>query len=197
MKPFWEITSEDADACLAATTWCPADNGYFRGGGFSSMFETQVEMPVTMVRMNKIEGLGPVLQIAEGYTVVLPEEVSQTLQKRTSPTWPTTWFVPATDRRRRLHRCLQRHGQLGRQPRLVQLWPYRRQADHPGQHAAHPRLHAQCTERQDLPSACLVSLWHHQCRKRRLPRLRRPTDRFSAKLKSSLRSYWSVFTQCR
>ncbi len=96
MKPFWEITSKDADACLAATQWCPADNGYFRGGGFSSMFETQTEMPVTMVRMNKIEGLGPVLQIAEGYTAVLPDEVSQTLQKRTDPTWPTTWFVPRT-----------------------------------------------------------------------------------------------------
>ena len=96
MKPFWEITSEDADACLAATQWCPADNGYFRGGGFSSMFETQTQMPVTLVRMNKIEGLGPVLQIAEGYTAVLPDEVSQILQKRTDPTWPTTWFVPRT-----------------------------------------------------------------------------------------------------
>ncbi|MDD4140057.1 MAG: L-fucose isomerase [Eubacteriales bacterium] len=96
MKPFWEITSEDADACLAATQWCPADNGYFRGGGFSSMFETQKQMPVTLVRMNKIEGLGPVLQIAEGYTAVLPDEVSQILQKRTDPTWPTTWFVPRT-----------------------------------------------------------------------------------------------------
>ena len=96
MKPFWEMIGEDADACLKATQWCPADNGYFRGGGFSSMFETQVEMPVTMVRVNKVEGLGPVLQIAEGYTAVLPEDVSQTLQKRTDPTWPTTWFVPRT-----------------------------------------------------------------------------------------------------
>ncbi|NLM77130.1 MAG: L-fucose isomerase [Ruminococcaceae bacterium] len=96
MKPFWDITDQDADACLAATQWCPADTGYFRGGGFSSLFETQTEMPVTMVRMNKIEGLGPVLQIAEGYTVVLPDHVSQTLQKRTDPTWPTTWFVPRT-----------------------------------------------------------------------------------------------------
>lgn len=94
MKPFWEITDADADACLKATAWCPADNGYFRGGGYSSFFETQVEMPVTMIRMNKIEGLGPVLQIAEGYTAVLPDEVSKTLQKRTDPTWPTTWFVP-------------------------------------------------------------------------------------------------------
>ena len=96
MKPFWEVTSEDADACLAATQWCPADNGYFRGGGYSSMFETQAEMPVTMVRINKIEGLGPVLQIAEGYTTVLPDHVNQTLQQRTDPTWPTTWFVPRT-----------------------------------------------------------------------------------------------------
>jgi L-fucose isomerase len=94
MKPFWEITSEDADACLAATSWCPADNGYFRGGGFSSMFETQTELPVTLVRINKVEGLGPVLQLAEGYTCKLPEHVSQTLQKRTDPTWPTTWFAP-------------------------------------------------------------------------------------------------------
>lgn len=94
MKPFWEVTDADVDACLQATSWCPADNGYFRGGGFSSAFETQTRMPVTMVRMNKIEGLGPVLQIAEGYTAVLPEQVSQILQKRTDPTWPTTWFVP-------------------------------------------------------------------------------------------------------
>ncbi|MBP8989622.1 MAG: L-fucose isomerase [Clostridia bacterium] len=96
MKPFWEITESDVDACLKATQWCPADTGYFRGGGFSSMYETQAEMPVTMVRMNKIEGLGPVLQIAEGYTVILPEHVSKTIQMRTDPTWPTTWFVPRT-----------------------------------------------------------------------------------------------------
>ncbi len=94
MKPAWQISAADAKACLAATSWCPADTGYFRGGGFSSAFETQSQMPVTMVRLNKIEGLGPVLQIAEGHTVVLPENVSQTLQKRTDPTWPTTWFVP-------------------------------------------------------------------------------------------------------
>lgn len=96
MKPFWDITDEDADACLKATTWSPADNGYFRGGGYSSFFETQTQMPVTMVRMNKIEGLGPVLQIAEGYTATLPENVSQILQARTNPTWPTTWFAPRT-----------------------------------------------------------------------------------------------------
>ena len=96
MKAFWDITSADVDACLTATSWCPADNGYFRGGGYSSFFETQTEMPVTMVRMNKIEGLGPVLQIAEGYTATLPENVSKILQDRTNPTWPTTWFAPRT-----------------------------------------------------------------------------------------------------
>lgn len=96
MKPFWEMTDDDVNACLQATEWLPADNGYFRGGGFSSYFETQVEMPVTLVRLNKIEGIGPVMQIAEGYTTKLPENVSQILQKRTDPTWPTTWFVPKT-----------------------------------------------------------------------------------------------------
>jgi len=96
MKAFWDITGADVDACLTATSWSPADNGYFRGGGYSSFFETQTEMPVTMVRMNKIEGLGPVLQIAEGYTATLPENVSKILQDRTNPTWPTTWFAPRT-----------------------------------------------------------------------------------------------------
>lgn len=94
MKPFWEITSEEANACLEATRWCPADLGYFRGGGFSSQFLSLGEMPVTMSRINLVKGLGPVLQIAEGYTVGLPDEIHQTLDKRTNPTWPTTWFVP-------------------------------------------------------------------------------------------------------
>ncbi len=94
LKPFWEITPEEAKACLDATRWCPADLGYFRGGGFSSQFLTVGEMPVTMSRINLVSGLGPVLQIAEGYTVDLPLEVHHTLDRRTNPTWPTTWFVP-------------------------------------------------------------------------------------------------------
>jgi len=94
MKPFWEISSEDAVKCLQATRWCPAIREYFRGGGFSSQFLTEGEMPVTMSRVNIIKGLGPVLQIAEGYTVDLPESVSRVLDRRTNPTWPTTWFVP-------------------------------------------------------------------------------------------------------
>lgn len=94
MKPFWDITPEEADACLKNTDWCPASKGYFRGGGFSSHFKTQGQMPVTMSRVNLVKGLGPILQIAEGWTVELPEDVHAVLDKRTDPTWPTTWFVP-------------------------------------------------------------------------------------------------------
>ncbi|HDQ00563.1 MAG TPA: L-fucose isomerase [bacterium] len=94
MKPFWEITPEEVGKCLDATRWCPAELEYFRGGGFSSQFVTEGEMPVTMARINLVKGLGPVLQIAEGYTVELPEKIHQALNRRTSPSWPTTWFAP-------------------------------------------------------------------------------------------------------
>lgn len=94
MKAFWEISEEEASACLENTRWCPADLGYFRGGGYSSQFKTSGEMPVTMSRINLVKGIGPVLQIAEGWTVELPDDVHQVLDKRTNPTWPTTWFVP-------------------------------------------------------------------------------------------------------
>ncbi|MBR4717475.1 MAG: L-fucose isomerase, partial [Lentisphaeria bacterium] len=94
MKPFWELTDADADACLKATKWRAASHGYFRGGGFSSCFLTRGGMPVTMSRVNLVHGLGPVLQIAEGYTAELPPEVNSVLDQRTDPTWPTTWFVP-------------------------------------------------------------------------------------------------------
>jgi L-fucose isomerase len=50
--------------------------------------------PVTMFRLNLVKGLGPVLQIAEGHTITLPDNVHQTLDERTNPTWPTTWFAP-------------------------------------------------------------------------------------------------------
>jgi len=94
MKPFWEITGEEVSRCLAATRFCAADAGYFRGGGWSSDFLTRGGMPVTMSRINLIKGLGPVLQIAEGETVTLSEEIHDTLDRRTNPTWPTTWFAP-------------------------------------------------------------------------------------------------------
>ncbi|HOJ11290.1 MAG TPA: L-fucose isomerase [Clostridiales bacterium] len=94
MKPFWEITPEEAAKCLDATQWRPASLGYFRGGGYSSDFLTKGGMPVTMSRVNIIKGLGPVLQIAEGYSVELPEKIHEILDNRTDPTWPTTWFAP-------------------------------------------------------------------------------------------------------
>lgn len=94
MKPFWEVSSAEAAACLKATQWCPANVEYFRGGGFSSMFLSEGDMPVTMSRVNIVRGLGPVLQLAEGYTVTLPEAMHSTLNMRTDPAWPTTWFAP-------------------------------------------------------------------------------------------------------
>ena len=94
MKEWYNVTEEDQEAILKATTWNPADNGYFRGGGYSSRFLTQAEMPATMIRLNLVKGLGPVLQIAEGWTLNLPDEVSDKLWKRTDYTWPCTWFAP-------------------------------------------------------------------------------------------------------
>lgn len=96
MKPFWEMTEEDIKKCVDATEWCAADQGYFRGGGFSSRYLTRAEMPVTMIRLNLVKGLGPVLQICEGYTINLPDEVSDKIWKRTDYTWPCTWFAPRT-----------------------------------------------------------------------------------------------------
>lgn len=94
MKPYWEITDEEVGKCLKATSWRPASVEYFRGGGYSSDFLTKGGMPVTMSRINLVKGLGPVLQLAEGYSVDLPEDVHKTLDDRTDSTWPTTWFAP-------------------------------------------------------------------------------------------------------
>ncbi len=96
MKPFWEISPEEAQKCLDATSWHAGNLGYFRGGGWSSRFRTRGGMPVTMCRLNMVKGLGPALQIAEGWTIDLPDEVHETLNERTDPTWPTTWFAPRT-----------------------------------------------------------------------------------------------------
>lgn len=94
MKPFWQITPEEVEGCLESTSWCPANLGYFRGGGFSSRFVTEGGMPITMSRINLVKGLGPVLQIVEGETVTLPRKMHEALDQRTDPTWPTTWFAP-------------------------------------------------------------------------------------------------------
>ena len=97
IKEWYNVTEEDQKKIMENTTWNYADLGYFRGGGFSSRFETKYEMPATMIRLNLVKGLGPVLQIAEGWTLALPEKVSDTLWKRTDYTWPCTWFAPRCD----------------------------------------------------------------------------------------------------
>ena len=94
MKPYWEMTDADISACLEATDWCRANYEYFRGGGFSSHFRCKAEMPVTMLRVNIIDGIGPVIQIAEGYTADLPDQAHTPIDLRTDRTWPTTWFAP-------------------------------------------------------------------------------------------------------
>jgi L-fucose/D-arabinose isomerase len=94
MKPYWEISPEEVEECLKATVWPPAVLEYFRGGGYSSSFLTRGGMPITMARINVVKGLGPVLQIAEGVTIDLPDDVNEALSERTNPTWPTHWFVP-------------------------------------------------------------------------------------------------------
>src|SRR5574344_102382 len=94
MKEWWNMTDNDAKACLKSTDWCRANYEYFRGGGFSSHFKCQSEMPITMLRFNIVDGIGPVIQIAEGYTCLLPENVDVALNKRTDPTWPSLWFAP-------------------------------------------------------------------------------------------------------
>ncbi|SDL00576.1 L-fucose isomerase [Natronincola ferrireducens] len=96
IKEWWNITEKDQIACLEATTWNPADLGYFRGSGYSSRFLTKSQMPCTMIRLNLVKGIGPVMQIAEGWTIALPDEVSDKLWKRTDYTWPCTWFAPRT-----------------------------------------------------------------------------------------------------
>lgn len=94
MKPHWEITADEMEACLKATSWHPANLDYFRGGGFSTRYRTRGGMPCTILRLNLVAGLGPVLQLAEGQTIDLPEQVHETIDLRTDYTWPTTWFVP-------------------------------------------------------------------------------------------------------
>ncbi len=94
MKPFWEITDAEVEKCLNATTWHPSITEYFPGGGLSTRFRTRGGMPATMIRLNLVDGLGPALQIAEGHTVDLPDDVHNALDQRTNPTWPTTWFAP-------------------------------------------------------------------------------------------------------
>lgn len=94
IKAWYDVTEVDVEKCLGATQWCPASAAYFKGGGFSSQFKTDAVMPVTLIRVNLVDGFGPNIQIAEGYTTVIPEEIHNLIDRRTDPTWPTTWFVP-------------------------------------------------------------------------------------------------------
>ena len=97
MKKWWDVTDDDIEKMTCATVWCEAGFDNFRGGGFSSHFTTKAEMRVTMIRLNLVKGIGPVIQIAEGWTVYLPDDVSDKLMERTNPTWPCTWFTPRCD----------------------------------------------------------------------------------------------------
>ncbi|HHT80173.1 MAG: L-fucose isomerase [Sphaerochaeta sp.] len=97
MKQYWDITDEDVKNVLENTRFSVANCGYFRGGGFSSTFLSEGDMPLTMVRLNLVKGVGPVMQIAEGWTCEVPEKVFDIINKRTDQTWPTTWFVPRID----------------------------------------------------------------------------------------------------
>jgi len=94
IKPYWDISDEEVHSCLNATTWHPSVTEYFPGGGMSTRFRTRGGMPATMTRINLVDGLGPALQIAEGWTLDLPDDVHDALDQRTNPTWPTTWFAP-------------------------------------------------------------------------------------------------------
>jgi L-fucose isomerase len=144
MKPYWEITSEEAIRCLKATSWCPAILDYFRGGGYSSKFVTREGMPITMSRINLIKGLGPVMQIAEGETVELPKDMHDILDQRTNNTWPTTdnLVCSEADRPGSIQGRLFGYGELGSESWCFQLWPYRGAVNYLGFDAAHPDLHA-------------------------------------------------------
>ena len=144
MKPWWDMEQSDISACLKATDWCRADYQYFRGGGFSSHFKTEAEMPVTMARLCLIDGLGPVMQIAEGYTAVLPDEIHQYFGQTDRLLLADNLVCAPPDGTRRVYRRLQRDGKLGCQSWCMDLWARGRRSDYPVFHAAYSRLYAQC-----------------------------------------------------
>ena len=155
-----------------ATVWCEAGFDNFRGGGFSSHFVTRAEMPATMIRLNLVKGLGPVLQIAEGWTVKLPEEVTDTLMERTNPTWPCTWFTPRCDGKagspfESAYSVMQN---WGCQPRRDLLWSRRCGPYHALLDAENPCLHAQRARSGRFPSGGMERFRHGQGRPG-LPRL--------------------------
>jgi hypothetical protein len=173
MKPFWEITDEEAKASLGAIKWYPAVTGYFRGGGFSSQFVSPGGMPVTMSRINLVQGVGPVLQLAEGWTVDLPPEGARHPEPAHRPDLADPMVRAAAHRYRCLPGRLRRHGLVGRQPLRHELRPHRRGSREPGVAAANSGQHAQPPRRAALPPECLDEPGHGRPGGRRLPRLRR------------------------
>jgi L-fucose isomerase-like protein len=171
MKPYWEITPEEADACLQATTWHASDLGYFRGGGWSTRFRTRGGMPVTMCRVNLVQGLGPALQIAEGWTVELPDPVHETLDERTNPTWPTTWFVPRTTGSGPFRDVYTVMNNWGANHGAIGYGHFGADYGQPVRHAAHSRLHAQPGRGGHLPPQCVDALRRQRADGRRLPRV--------------------------
>ena len=153
MKPFWEMTEEDQKACLDATEWCCADSGYFRGGGFSSRYLTRAEMPATMIRLNIVKGLGPVLQICEGYTVNLPDEVSDKLWKRTDYTWPCTWFTPRTTGQGAFKTAYDVMNNWGANHGAISY-------GHIGFYSSYSGMYAQCTGGRYFPTSCMECIWY-------------------------------------
>ena len=158
MKPFWEITEADVEAALEATTWHPAIREYFRGGGYSSAVRVQGRHARDDGPAQPGQGSARSLQIAEGWTVDLPEEVHDVLDQRTNPTWPTTGSCRAPRGTGAFRDVYTRDEQLGRQPRRDQLRPHRRGPDQPGLDAAHPGLHAQRARGGHLPASAWANL---------------------------------------
>lgn len=153
MKPFWDMTDADIAACLDATDWCRADYEYFRGGGFSSHFRCRAEMPVTMLRFNIVEGIGPVLQLAEGYTADLPDEIHGIIDRRTDPTWPTTWFCPRLTGENAFSDVYSVMANWGANHGVTVYGHVGGRSHHTGIHAPYPGHHAQCFFGCSVPPA--------------------------------------------
>ena len=144
MKHFWNITPEEAGECLDATEWCAAISEYFRGGGFSSRFLSKAGMPITMSRINLVKGLGPVLQIAEGYTFELPAEIHDKLDRRTNPSWPTTWFAPVLTGEGAFKDVYSVMANWGANHGAFSYGHIWRRFNYPGVNVAYSGLYAQC-----------------------------------------------------
>ena len=172
LKPWYEISGEEAQRCLDATQWCASDLGYFPAGGWSTDFTTRGEMPATMYRLNLVKGLGPVLQIAQGHVVSLPDEVHDTLDARTNPTWPTTWFAPILTGEGNFRDTYSVMNAWGAKSLRRDLWSHRRRFDRLSFDFADSRRNAQRARSKSVSSGGVESLWRHERYRRRLPRVR-------------------------